>query len=798
MTAQEILKQLSLEEKASLCSGANFWNLKSIDRLGLGTIMVTDGPHGLRKQMRSSDHLGINKSVLATCFPTASATASSFDRELLNEIGEAIAEECLQEEVAVVLGPGANIKRSPLCGRNFEYISEDPYLTGELASAMIQGVQGKGVGTSLKHYALNNQERFRMVSDSVVDERTMREIYLPGFEKAIKEAQPYTVMSSYNRVNGTYASENKTLLTDILRDEWGFEGLVVTDWGATNDRVEGVKAGLDLEMPSSQGHNDAAIVAAVNAKDLSLEDLDKVVLRVIELILKTQDNKGKGYTYDQPAHHTLARRAAAESTVLLKNEENILPLQKGKNIAVIGGFAKHPRYQGTGSSKIAPHKIDNAVEELENLGVEFSYADGYSLVRGSGPDEALIAEACEAAKSADVAVVFAGLPDEYEGEGFDRTSLDMPKSHNDLIEAVAKVNPNMVVVLQMGAPVLMPWKDLVQGIVLSYLGGEAGGSATIDVLYGTVNPGGKLAETFPQKLYDVPCALYYAGNRTSEEYRESIFVGYRYYEKVEREVLFPFGFGLSYTNFALSNLTLSEKSISLGGSLSISVDVKNTGNCAGAEVVQVYVGREQDAIYRANKELKGFAKVRLEPGEEKTVSIDLCERSFSYYNPKVSDWATEGGEYCILVGTSSKDIVLEETVQVEGDGKEQLMTELKSSAEIYYQLPKTDVLEIPKEAFVSIYGGALPKAPARGKPFTVNSTLGDVRASFVGRRLYNMVAKQAAKMFLGGGSDDSIKRLTENMIGGMPLRSLIMMSGGTLTPKRVQFLLRLMNGLKKS
>ena len=798
MTGKEILTQLTLEEKASLCSGANFWQLKSVERLGLTTIMVTDGPHGLRKQAGESDHLGINQSINATCFPTASATASSWNRDLMQKIGEAIGEECRSEDVAVVLGPGANIKRSPLCGRNFEYISEDPFLTGEIAASLIQGVQSKGVGTSLKHYALNNQEHLRMVSDSVADERAMREIYLTGFEMAVKQAHPYTVMGAYNRINGTYACENKKLLTDILRDEWGFEGLVMTDWGAMNDRVEGVKAGLDLEMPSSGGYTDAAIVAAVNEGTLPIEALDKVVLRVIELILKTQDNIGKGYTYDKNAHHLLARKAAAESTVLLKNEDSVLPLSTEKKLAIIGKFAKQPRYQGAGSSKINPHKIDSPAEELEQLGIEFDYVDGYSLTSGGLPDEALIAQAVAAAKSADIAVVFSGLPDEYESEGFDRKTLSMPEAHNQLIAAVAAANPRTVVVLQMGAPVDMPWRDAVKGIVLSYLGGEAGGSAAVDVLYGKVNPSGRLAETFPLCLDDVPCVEYFAGDRMNEEYRESIFVGYRFYDRVNKDVLFPFGFGLSYTSFALSNLVLSKKSFAKGDKLTVKVDVKNTGEAAGSQVVQLYVGKEQETVFRAEKELKGFTKVYLEAGEKKTVTIHLNDRSFSYYNCEAGDWAIEGGEYSIMLGASSRNITLSETVRVEGDGKEQLLAKLKVSAPAYYNLQDAGRLSIPAEQFQSVFGGALPKAPPTGRPFTVNSTLGDVRKTFLGKRLYNMIVKQVMLTFPEDSSGtNSFRRMAEAMIDAMPLRALSMLGGDALNPVRLKKILRLLNGFRR-
>ena len=794
MTSNEIVKQLTLEEKASLCSGANFWQLKSVERLGLQQIMVTDGPHGLRKQIGESDHIGINKSVPATCFPTASATACSFDRELLNQIGVAIGEECLQEKIAVLLGPGVNIKRSPLCGRNFEYISEDPFLVGEIATALIQGVQSNGVGTSVKHFALNNKENLRMISDSVVDERAMHEIYLTGFETAVKQAQPYTIMCSYNRVNGTYASKNRKLLTDILRDKWGFSGLVMTDWGAVTDRVDGIKAGLDLEMPGSGGVNDAEIVAAVNAGTLTMEALDEVVIRIVSLILETQDNLKKNYSYDIDLHHALARKAAAESTVLLQND-GILPLIDDKKLAIIGEFAKTPRYQGTGSSLVNPHKIDNVIDELETQGAQFTYVKGYNTDTGAQIDAELEAEACQAAKSADVAIVFAGLTE--ESEGFDRTTLFMPDNHNHLIHAVATANPNTIVVLQLGAPVAMPWKNDVKGIVLSYLGGEASGSAAVDVLYGKVNPSAKLAETFPIQLEDVPCIKYSADNQTSDEYRESIFVGYRYYDKIKRDVLFPFGFGLSYTSFILSNLAMSAKNFKTGDSLKVSVDVENTGSCAGAEVVQIYVGRNQDVIFRADQELKGFEKVFLAPGEKKTVSVTLSDRSFSYYNAKINDWAIEGGKYQIMVGNSSKSISLTETIEVDGDRNEQLLTGLQTNSATYFNLTKEGSLDIPREEFENVYDAPIPTPPSRERPFSVDTALGDVQSSFVGRLIYNKIIKEAS-LALGGDASDGFKLANiKCVIDGMPLRALTMMSNGAVDKKKLKMLLRLMNGFRK-
>ncbi|MCC8023536.1 MAG: glycoside hydrolase family 3 C-terminal domain-containing protein, partial [Clostridiales bacterium] len=610
MNSKDLVSRMTLEEKASLCSGKDFWHLKGVERLGLSSVMVTDGPHGLRKQAGESDHLGINDSVKATCFPTASATACSFDPELMREIGAALGEECRQEDVAVILGPGANIKRSPLCGRNFEYISEDPYVTGEMAAALISGIQSQGIGTSMKHYAANSQETRRMSTDSVVDERALREIYLTGFETAVKKAQPWTLMCAYNKLDGTYLSNNKRLLTDILREEWGFEGLVMTDWGAMDDRVKGVEAGLDLEMPASGGFTDTQIVEAVRAGKLSEAALDRAVERITALILRCQEGRQAGYRYDRDAHHALARRAAAQSTVLLKNEGGLLPLAGNARIAVIGQFAKTPRYQGAGSSKIEPTRLDNAWDALAQTALEAEYAPGYNLGKERQDAAALRAGACKAARDKDVVVLFAGLPDAYESEGFDRDTLEMPQEHVDLIEAVAAENPNVVVVLQCGAPVEMDWADRVKGIVLSYLGGQAGGSGCVDVLTGKVNPGGKLAETFPYHLSDTPSFRYFPGYSKSVEYRESLYVGYRYYDAADKAVRYPFGYGLSYTTFEYSNLKLGAAEYEPGGgTLAVSFTVTNTGTVPGAEVAQIYVRLEKSRIFRAKRELKGFQVV---------------------------------------------------------------------------------------------------------------------------------------------------------------------------------------------
>ncbi len=790
-TAKELVKQMTLEEKAGLCSGENFWELKSVERLGLNQIMVTDGPHGLRKQAGDSDHLGINDSVPATCFPTACTTACSFDRSLMFEIGRAIGEECQQEKVAVVLGPGVNIKRSPLCGRNFEYISEDPYVTGQIATSLINGVQSQGVGTSMKHFAANNQEKCRMISNSVIDERALREIYLAGFEEAVKSAQPWTMMCSYNLLNGTYASENETLLTSILRKEWGFKGAVMTDWGATSDRVKGVAAGLDLEMPGSNGINDALIVEAVQEGSLSEEILDVAVERLVELILKAQQHQKDGSVYDKEAHHNLAVKAAEESAVLLQNKDNILPASLENEIAVIGAFAKTPRYQGAGSSKINPTKIDNALEAMLALGVKTEYAEGYSL-KDNEIHEDRIKEACRVAVGKEKVFIFVGLPDEYESEGFDRENLFMPESHNKLIEEVVKVNENIVVVLLCGAPIVMPWADKVKGILLAYLGGQGTGTACANLLFGKANPSGKLAETFPVALEDNSSFNYFPGTTRSVEYRESIFVGYRYYDTAKKTVAYPFGYGLSYTEFEYSDLKVSEGKYTPDHDLKVEITVTNTGKLAGAEVVQLYVTKKNSKIFRAEKEIKGFDKVYLEPGESKVVEFTLNSRSFAYYNVINMDWSIEDGEYEIQIGASSRDIRLAEIFEVEGDGQEIKLSYLKEIAPVYFNL-SNETLKVSDAEFEGVYGRELPpKELNPGEPFTANSTLGEIKDTQTGQQVLAMIGQQVSQMF-GGDPTSDIAMMMQAMMMEMPLRNLIMMSQGQMSWDQINGMIYMMN-----
>ncbi len=664
MNIKQVISQMTLEEKASLCSGLDFWHTKPVERLGVPSVMVSDGPHGLRKQDTSSDHLGINDSIQAVCFPAACATAASFDREAIREVGQAIGDACQNQEVSVVLGPAVNIKRSPLCGRNFEYFSEDPCLAAEMAIAITEGIQSRSVGTSLKHFALNNQEHRRMSSDSVVDERALREIYLPAFEQVVKRARPWTVMCSYNRIGGVYASENPRFLTEILRDEWGFDGHVVSDWGAVSDRVKALAAGLDLEMPGSGGVNDQRIVQAVRAGALDEALVDQAVERILTVNQRYLDGKKPETPWDKEAQHALARRVAAECMVLLKNQDGLLPLGEGEPIAVIGKFAKAPRFQGGGSSHINCFKETSLMDALEGV-PGITYAQGYDIL-SEEPDEALIAQAVEAARAAKVAVVVAGLPDAFESEGYDRTHLNMPACQNLLIERVAQANPNTVVVLYNGSPVLMPWLPKVKAVVEAYLGGQAVGGATKDILFGQVNPCGRLPETFPQKLAHNPSYLSYGGEGDHAPYAEGVFVGYRYYGKKEIEPLFPFGFGLSYTRFTYSNLRLSSASIRDTDPLTVQVDVTNAGPVAGKQVVQLYVGDVESAVFRPVRELKGFAKVLLQPGETQTVTFTLDQRAFAYWNTQLNGWHVETGAFSIEVGHSSADIALSAQVTVEG------------------------------------------------------------------------------------------------------------------------------------
>ena len=669
--ASSLIGQLTLEEKASLCLGSDFWHTAPVERLGIAAIMVSDGPHGLRTQPEDADHVGISGSVPATCFPTASALASSWDPELVQRVGAALGREARAQGVAVVLGPGINIKRSPLCGRNFEYFSEDPALSGVLGAAMIDGVQSQGVGTSLKHYAANNQETDRLRVSAEVDERTLREIYLAGFERAVTEAGPWTVMCAYNKVNGVYASEHAWLLTTVLRGEWGFDGLVVSDWGAVHDRVAALAAGLDLEMPPNLGVSDAAILTAVRSGQLDEHVLDTAVARVLQLVDRAAANTEPPPVLDPDAHHMLARAAATECAVLLKNQDRLLPLRPaaGDIIAVIGEFARTPRYQGAGSSQVNPTRVDVALDELRSAvpdQVEIAFAAGYGIGT-TDRDEQLGDEAVALASRAEVVVAFLGLPAADESEGFDRTHMDLPASQTALLSRLADANPNLAVVLANGSAVrLSEWEQHAKAVLECWLSGQGAGGAAANLLLGTANPSGRLAETLPLRLEDTPSYLNFPGEAGQVRYGEGIFVGYRGYDALDRQVHYPFGHGLSYTSFDYADLSANVTGRPQDGDLVVNITcrVTNTGDHRGKEVVQLYVGDPEASVARPVRELKAFAKVDLDPGETTAVAFTLTARDLSYWSTRLHDWALEGGEFELAVGASSRDLRLTTTLDI--------------------------------------------------------------------------------------------------------------------------------------
>lgn len=782
---KDLISQMTLKEKASLCSGKDFWHLKSIERLGLPEIMVCDGPHGLRKQNAENKKVGIGNSYPATCFPTAVTTACSWDRDLIYKMGQALAEECLQHGVSVLLGPGVNMKRSPLCGRNFEYFSEDPELAGEMGAAFIAGVQSKGIGTSLKHFAGNSQEMKRMTSNSIIDERALREIYLRAFEKAVKKSQPWTVMNAYNLLNGTYCSENDWLQNKVLRNEWGFKGAVVSDWGAVNDRVAGLNAGNDLEMPSSGGVNDAKIVEAVKCGVIDETTLDERVDKLIDIILKGAANKKPGYKFDVKAHNLLSRQIAEQSMVLLKNDGNILPLKRveGEYVAVIGAFADNPRYQGAGSSIINPTMIDSGRRAFNNSPISVKFADGYDRSGKRKDEDAYITEACNLAKNASKAVVFIGLTDDYESEGFDRSTMKLPDGHNRLVEAVSRVNDNVIVVLEGGSPVEMPWADDVKAILNAYLGGQSVAPAIVDVLTGKANPCGKLAETYPVCLKDTPTSFRYPDSKEDVQYRESIFIGYRYYDKVERNVRFPFGFGLSYTSFEYSDIKLKKKNLTKGEGAKVTFTIKNTGDVAGSEIAQVYVAKPESKTFRAPKELKGFVKIHLDPGEEKKVTVELDDRAFTFWNTATEDWCVESGEYKILVGASSRDIRLEAAAKMKSEDDETIV-DLRESAGVYFD---GDPARAREDDFKVIYGGEFKLAPEITSD-SLNNSIERSKDKGLAKFIYNTV-DLAMKPKGGVGSS-----MITNTIMQTPIRNYVSMSNGLFTEDMADGLLKVFEG----
>ena len=705
-----LLKKLTLEEKCALLSGAETFKTRGMPEHGIPQIWLSDGPHGLRKQAGESDHLGLNPSVPATCFPTASAVANSWDAALGEEIGAALGEEAAAQEVSVVLGPGLNMKRNPLCGRSFEYFSEDPYLAGKLAAGYIRGIQSKGVAACPKHFAVNSQETRRMASDSIVDERTLREIYLTGFEIAVKEGHPRSIMSSYNLVNGTYANENKHLLMEILRGEWGFDGAVITDWGGSNDHALGVKNGSTLEMPAPGGDSVRELLAAVESGKISESDIDARLSELLPLVFDTKAALDAApREFDAAAHHALARRAAEESLVLLKNESSLLPLAAGSKVAVIGDFAKNPRYQGAGSSMVNSTQVDVLLDKLidSELNV-IGYQQGFD--RHGKPDAALQKSACELAAQADTVILCMGLDEIAESEGLDRSNLRLAQNQVDLLQAVAAVNPKIVVVLYSGSVVETPWLDNCQALLYAALGGQSGAGAVADALTGKVNPCGKLAETWPLTYADVPSAADFATRRKTVEYREGLYIGYRYFTTAEKAVRFPFGYGMSYTTFAYSDLAADEQGVSL--------TVTNTGSVAGTEIVQLYVAKKDSELFRPAKELKGFARVTLAPGEKQRITIMLDDKAFRFWNVKANRWEIEGGEYELLVGASVEDIRLCEKISVHGTVTVHPYED--RDLDCYY---KGDVLHVSDADFEKLLGHPIPNGKTK---IDRNLTLGEL------------------------------------------------------------------------
>lgn len=766
---KEMISKMTLEDKVKLCSGADFWGTEEMGAYGIPKIYCSDGPNGLRRQLGEADHLGVNNSEPATCFPAACTTGSTWNPELAEEIGKVIGEEALELQTDVVLGPGVNIKRNPLCGRNFEYFSEDPVLAGVMGTAWVKGCEGTGRGTSVKHFAGNNQETERLLSDSLIDERTLREIYLKPFEMVVKEGKPATVMCSYNKINGTYLSENMEITKKILRDEWKFDGIVVTDWGAMNDRVKAFEAGVELEMPSSAGFFDQAVIDAVKNGELPEKRIDECVERLLALIFAKVKGRKDGYHFEREAHHRIARKAAEEGAVLLKNEEQILPLQKGCRIALLGAMAKESRYQGAGSSHINPTRLVSITDALEAEGMEYCYAPGYEI--NGAENEAYLDEAAELARRCEIAVVVAGLPPEFESEGYDRTHMCMPKSHVELIERTACANPNTIVVLCAGSPVEMPWIEKVKAVLHLYLGGQAMGEACVNLLYGKVTPSGKLAETYPISYQDVPSSDTYGINPRQVEYAEGIYVGYRYYQKAGMKVRFPFGYGLSYTSFVYSEIEKKEDVVSC--------TIKNVGDYDGAEIVQLYIADKTGHTYRPVRELKAFKKVFLKAGEETRIAFQITEDMFSYYNTEKAGWSHVRGAYEIQIGASSEDIRLICPVILQ-DGENAADINVRENLPTWYAQPEG---KQSTADFEKLYGRKInPYRQPKVGEFTIMSTLNDMKDSVAAQQMLAAI-RQSIGAPAEGEVSQEIQFLLETT-ANTPLRRLAQQSGG-MTPVTV-------------
>lgn len=778
MNYQKIISCMTIEEKASLLSGKGNFTTKEIVRLGIPGMFLADGPHGLRKQAGTADHLGLNDSVPATCYPTAATVANSWDTALGEELGEHLGEECVAQRVNILLGPGLNVKRAPLCGRAFEYFSEDPYLAGKMAAAYIRGIQSHGVSACPKHFAANSQETLRMSNDSVMDERTLRELYLTGFEIAVREGRPKAIMSSYNKINGVYANENRTLLRDILVDEWGFDGIVVSDWGGSNDHVSGVAAGSHLEMPAPGAYSDCELADAVRTGRLPMEVLDERVDEFLSALFATAIDREAPTSFDAAAHHAFARRAAAESAVLLKNDGALLPLPAGARVAVIGDFAQTPRYQGAGSSIVNPTGVDNALDALRAAGLDIAgYAQGFR--RDGAADEALLREAVDLAKAAGVALLYLGLAEVSESEGSDRTHMRLSDNQNALAGELVRAGVRVAVVLSCGSAVELPWADRVDAIVHGYLGGQAGASAMADVLTGRVNPSGKLAESYALRYEDTPAFRYFPGKEATAEYREGPFVGYRYYTTAGVGTRFPFGYGLSYTTFAYSDLEVAEGAVTF--------TLTNTGTADGAEVAQLYVGKADSRLFRPVRELKGFAKVFLRAGESRTVTIPLDDKAFRFFNSVSGRWEVEGGRYELYVAASVEDIRLTGTAEVEGT-----LTALPYDAAKLPSYYSGKVADVGGEEFRTLLGRPIPEARwDRTRPLGRNDTISQLcyARSAAARFVYRRIAAMKDEAERAGRPD-----LNLLSIYNMPFRGIAKLMGARVNMEMVDALLVIVNG----
>ncbi|MDX8045274.1 glycoside hydrolase family 3 C-terminal domain-containing protein [Gracilibacillus sp. S3-1-1] len=782
MKYNNIIAKMTLEEKASFMSGKDFWQTQDIERLGINSIFLADGPHGIRKQAIAADKIGLNEGVPATCYPTAATVANSWNLELGEKVGEYLGEEAIAQNVNVLLGPGINMKRNPLNGRNFEYFSEDPYLAGKMAASYIRGIQSFDIAACVKHFAVNNQEEKRMTIDAVVDERTLREMYLTAFEIAIKEGNSKAIMTSYNKLNGTYTNENVHLLQDILRNEWGFQGSVITDWGGSNDRVSGLLAGNELEMPTTAGETDAEIVEAINTGRLDESVLDEAVDRLLHLVFTTQKaNQTNSAKFDIEKHHRVSQKVAEESTVLLKNEDNILPLKFGKKVAVIGDFAKDARYQGAGSSLVNPTILDHTMNCFEESGIiSIGYEPGFE--RYGKKNQRMIDKACELAKQADVVLLYVGLDEVTEAEGLDRNNMKIPDNQIDLLYALHEVNPHIVGIISCGSAVEMPWVDKVQGLLHGYLGGQAGARAILRILSGDVNPSGKLAESYPLKYEDTPSYHHFPGNEATVEYRESLYIGYRYYDTAKIDVQFPFGYGLSYTNFTYSKIRVDKRGVTF--------HITNSGDKAGMEIAQLYIGCQSDKIYRSSKELKGFIKVFINAGETKTVRIPFDDKTFRYFNVKTNTWEVEEAEYKIMIGASSADIRLESELFVEGTdaplpyNKEQLPSYFSGK-----------VQQVSLAEFEQLLGKSVPEANwDRSKPLGYNDMIAQTQYAkgAFGRLVYHSIV--FAHWFLQKIGKRSTANLMKMSIFNMPMRGIARMTAGIVNMPMVDGFLMMVNG----